>query len=169
MPNDPKAEKKKVESEEREIQERTSPGGYVVYEAVRQEGLDELKRSNSALAWSGLAAGLSMAFSLLSEGILDSRLPDAPWRPLIAKFGYCVGFLVVVLGRQQLFTENTLTVILPSCANRLSARSATWADFGRLFWRLTWWAHSSWVGFSATPKWFRSKCAPRWLRSHAPR
>jgi hypothetical protein len=64
MPNDPKAEKKKVESEEREIQERTSPGGHIVYEAVRQEGLDELKRSNSALAWSGLAAGLSMAFSL---------------------------------------------------------------------------------------------------------
>jgi formate/nitrite transporter FocA (FNT family) len=54
-----------------------------------------------------------MGFSLLSEAILSSRLPDAPWRPLIAKFGYCIGFLLVVLGRQQLFTENTLTVILP--------------------------------------------------------
>jgi formate/nitrite transporter FocA (FNT family) len=103
----------KEEREEQEIQERTSPGGHIVYEAVRQEGLDELQRSNSALAWSGLAAGLAMGFSLISEGILRSHLPDAPWRPLIAKFGYSVGFLLVVLGRQQLFTENTLTVILP--------------------------------------------------------
>ena len=54
-----------------------------------------------------------MCFSLISEGLLRSHLPDTPWRPLIAKFGYCIGFLVVVLGRQQLFTENTLTVILP--------------------------------------------------------
>jgi len=113
MPNDSQTRKKKEESEEREIEQRTSPGGHIVYEAVRQEGLEELARSNSALAWSGLAAGLAMGFSLLSEAILQSRLPDAPWRPLIAKFGYCVGFLLVVLGRQQLFTENTLTVILP--------------------------------------------------------
>jgi formate-nitrite transporter family protein len=113
MPNERKAEQKKEESEAQEIEERTSPGGHIVYEAVRQEGLDELKRTNSALAWSGLAAGLAMGFSLLTEAILYSRLPDAPWRPLLAKFGYCVGFLLVVLGRQQLFTENTLTVILP--------------------------------------------------------
>jgi len=113
MPNDSQTRKKKEESEEREIEQRTSPGGHIVYEAVHQEGLEELARSNSALAWSGLAAGLAMGFSLLSEAILQSRLPDAPWRSLIAKFGYCVGFLLVVLGRQQLFTENTLTVILP--------------------------------------------------------
>ncbi len=113
MPNDSKAKKKKEETEEAEIQERTAPGGHIVYEAVRQEGLHELERSNSALAWSGVAAGLAMGFSLLTEGILRSRLPDAPWRPLIEKFGYSIGFLMVVLGRQQLFTENTLTVILP--------------------------------------------------------
>lgn len=113
MPNDRRVNRQKAESEEQEIRERTSPGGHIVYEAVRQEGLDELARSNSSLAWSGLAAGLSMGFSLLSEGILRSHLPDTPARALIARFGYCVGFLVVVLGRQQLFTENTLTVILP--------------------------------------------------------
>ncbi len=111
MPND-KA-KKKGESEETEVQERTSPGGHIVYEAVRQEGLHELERSNSALAWSGVSAGLAMGFSLLTEAVLQSHLPEAPWRPLITKFGYSMGFLMVVLGRQQLFTENTLTVILP--------------------------------------------------------
>lgn len=108
-----KAEEKKAEMEAEEVEQRASPRGQIVYEAVHKEGEHELKRSNSALAWSGLAAGLSMGFSLLSEAILRSHLPDTPWRPLIAKFGYCIGFLVVVLGRQQLFTENTLTVILP--------------------------------------------------------
>ena len=46
------------------------------------------------------------------EALLASGLPDSNWQPLISKFGYCIGFLIVVLGRQQLFTENTLTPIL---------------------------------------------------------
>ncbi|HTL30114.1 MAG TPA: formate/nitrite transporter family protein, partial [Tepidisphaeraceae bacterium] len=74
---------------------------------------DELKRPSSALFWSGLAAGMSMSFSMISEGLLRSHLPDTGWRPAVAKLGYSVGFLIVVLGRQQLFTENTLTPILP--------------------------------------------------------
>jgi formate/nitrite transporter FocA (FNT family) len=54
-----------------------------------------------------------MGFSLMTEGLLRAHLPDTEWRTLVAKFGYSIGFVVVVLGRQQLFTENTLTVILP--------------------------------------------------------
>ena len=97
----------------KEAEQRSSVTVHVVHEAVRREGEEELRRSTSALAWSGLAAGLSMGFSLIAEGILRSRLPDAPWRPLISKFGYSAGFVLVILGRQQLFTENTLTPILP--------------------------------------------------------
>ena len=104
---------KKSEHEEKQVEERSSPGGHIVYRAVHKEGQNELERSNSALAWSGLAAGLSMGFSLMSEALLSSHLPDTPWRLLIVKFGYSIGFLIVILGRQQLFTENTLTVILP--------------------------------------------------------
>lgn len=96
-----------------EADERSSPSGKVVYQAISQEGEDELKRSSSALAWSGVAAGLSMGFSFVGTGLLASFLPDEPWRPLISSFGYTLGFLIVILGRQQLFTENTLTVILP--------------------------------------------------------
>jgi len=54
-----------------------------------------------------------MGFSLLAEGLLRAHLPDREWRPLVSGLGYSVGFLIVVLGRQQLFTENTLTVVLP--------------------------------------------------------
>lgn len=99
--------------EEKQVEERVAIGANVVHEAIRREGEDELKRSSSALAWSGLAAGLSMGFSLVAEALLAAYLPDSPWTPLLSKLGYSVGFLIVVLGRQQLFTENTVTVILP--------------------------------------------------------
>jgi formate/nitrite transporter FocA (FNT family) len=102
-----------TERERAEAEERSSVKVRVVHEAVRREGEEELQRSSQALAWSGLAAGLSMGFSFITEGLLRHRIPDAPWRPLVAKFGYSVGFVLVVLGRQQLFTENTLTPMLP--------------------------------------------------------
>ncbi len=101
------------EKREEEIIERTSPPGEIVYEAIYAEGEHELHRNNAELALSGLAAGLSMGFSLVTEAFLRVHLPDAPWAPLLTKLGYSVGFLIVILGRQQLFTKNTLTVILP--------------------------------------------------------
>jgi formate-nitrite transporter family protein len=99
--------------EQEEVEWRSAPRTEVVYEAIREEGENELRRSSSTLAWDGLAAGLSMGFSLVAEGLLRAHLPETAWRPLVAKLGYSVGFLVIVLGRQQLFTENTLTVVLP--------------------------------------------------------
>lgn len=101
------------EEERVDANRRSAPHAGVVHEAVRLEGDVELLRSSHALAWSGLAAGLSMGFSLLAEGLLSAHLPDRSWRILISKFGYSVGYLIVILGRQQLFTENTITVILP--------------------------------------------------------
>ncbi|MHA3774612.1 formate/nitrite transporter family protein [Verrucomicrobiota bacterium sgz303538] len=106
-------EESKQKQSKAEAEERSSPSTHVVYESIRSEGEEELKRASAALAWSGLAAGLSMGFSFISEGILKHHLPAAGWQPLVTKLGYSVGFLVVILGRQQLFTENTLTVILP--------------------------------------------------------
>jgi len=109
------------EPELQEAQERSATTARVVYEAVRREGEDELKRTSAALAWSGLAAGLSMGFSLMIEGVLRAGMPDAPWSRLISKFGYCAGFVIVILGRQQLFTENTLTPMLPLLRHRDAA------------------------------------------------
>lgn len=93
------------------------------YEVIRREGLKELERPTAALFWSGLAAGLSMGFSFLAEGLLQSFLPDAKWSHLVATLGYSVGFVVVILGSQQLFTENTLTPIIPLLARRTMERA----------------------------------------------
>jgi formate/nitrite transporter FocA (FNT family) len=98
---------------EQDARERAAPSGKIVYRAILAEGEEELERPSSALFWSGLAAGLSMGFSLVAESLLATYLPEARWTRLVSKLGYSLGFLIVVLGRQQLFTENTLTVVLP--------------------------------------------------------
>ena len=72
-----------------------------------------MARPALSLWWSGVAAGLSISFSLLAQAILATHLPDASWRELVIALGYPVGFLMVVLSRQQLFTENTITVVSP--------------------------------------------------------
>ncbi|HYH09576.1 MAG TPA: formate/nitrite transporter family protein [Thermoanaerobaculia bacterium] len=101
------------EREHRDAEERSSPTAATVHHAICKEGESELERTTSALAWSGLAAGLSMGFAFLGTALLHGHLPHAKWTPLVTAFGYTLGFVIVVLGRQQLFTENTLTVVLP--------------------------------------------------------
>jgi formate/nitrite transporter FocA (FNT family) len=101
-----------------ESKKRTAPSGAVIYPAILREARDELRRPSMGLFWSGAAAGLSLAASVIAEALLRAHLPDAGWRPLVAKFGYSFGFLIVILGRQQLFTENTLTPVLPLLQER---------------------------------------------------
>jgi formate/nitrite transporter FocA (FNT family) len=103
-----------ADAEERsEAHERARPRTIVIYEAIREEGEADLERSPAGLAWSALAAGLSMTLSLVAMGALSANLPQSSWRPLIVDLGYPIGYLIVILGRQQLFTENTLTPLLP--------------------------------------------------------
>ncbi|PTW48666.1 formate/nitrite transporter FocA (FNT family) [Sphingomonas faeni] len=84
-----------------------------LHKAVREEGEEELDRPVSSLFFSGLAAGMAIASSLIAEGALHHALPDTPWRTVIVSLGYPIGFLVVILGRMQLFTESTITAMLP--------------------------------------------------------
>lgn len=104
--------------EEQEIEHRLRLRAAVVYEIIRVEGEGELARSFGALWWSGLAAGLSIGLSVVSQALLAAHLPDQPWKPIIEKLGYSVGFIVVIMARQQLFTENTLTAVLPVIARQ---------------------------------------------------
>lgn len=105
------------ETEVRDIEEMSAPRVPVIYEIVRRLGEEEMERPASSLWWSGIAAGLSISFSVLAEAILLTHLPDTAWRPLIADLGYSVGFLMVILARQQLFTESTITAVLPVLKN----------------------------------------------------
>jgi formate/nitrite transporter FocA (FNT family) len=106
------------EEEKDQAARHSTPRALVIHEIIRSEGEDELERTNTALALSGLAGGLSMGFSFLSLALLRASMPDTGWRHAVASFGYSVGFIIVVLGRQQLFTENTLTAVLPVLTRR---------------------------------------------------
>ncbi len=112
--------KKKAKRDELEetVSEIARPDAYVLHEVIRHNGDAELRRHGGALFLSAFAAGLSIALSLIVPGVLKSHLPEANWTKVITSMGYAVGFLVVVLGRQQLFTENTITPILPLLHDR---------------------------------------------------
>jgi len=99
--------------EQHDVDKNQPPRAAVLHEIIRTQGDKELERSVAALWWSALAAGLTMGLSLMGMGLLNSRLPDGEGFKVIASFGYCAGFLAVILARQQLFTENTLTAVLP--------------------------------------------------------
>ena len=117
-------------AEEKKAEEGESLDQNVTYEVIRREGDKELERPNSALFWAALAGGMSMGFSLVAEALLRSHLPDTEWRPLVTKLGYPVGFLIITFGSQQLFTENTITPVVPylvsRTADKLRKLSSLW-------------------------------------------
>ncbi|MFS7240595.1 formate/nitrite transporter family protein [Serratia proteamaculans] len=97
-----------------EVKEQNLPSrAAAVHEQIRMEGEKELERDWLALLWSAVAAGLSMGASLMAKGIFHARLPDDPSRFFIENIGYTFGFIIVIMARQQLFTENTVTAVLP--------------------------------------------------------
>jgi formate-nitrite transporter family protein len=115
-----------TEKEIKDVEELGTPRTPVIYEVVRRLGEEEMGRPLTSLWWSGVAAGLSISFSLLAQSILKTHLPEASWQPLVVSFGYCIGFVMAVLSRQQLFTESTITAVLPV------ATDFTWSNIGRM-------------------------------------
>lgn len=116
--DDAEARVSRSRPERAKIEDRRRLRAAAVYEIVRTEGEEELARPTASLVWSGIAAGISIGLSVVAEGLLRAHLPPADWRPLVDNFGYATGFLVVILGRQQLFTENTITAVLPLMADK---------------------------------------------------
>ncbi|MFQ1702094.1 formate/nitrite transporter family protein [Loktanella agnita] len=99
--------------EEAAVKQAENLSPKIIFEVIRQDGLEELARPNKSLFWSGIAAGIMISLSVLGEAIFRTYLPDADWRYLVENLGYSLGFLAVILGRMQLFTENTISTVLP--------------------------------------------------------
>lgn len=100
-------------SEDRKIDDNSALRPDLVYEVIRREGDEELSRSQRSLVLSSLAAGLAISASVIGEAMIGKQLPDEPWAELVADIGYTFGFIIVILGRLQLFTEHTITAVLP--------------------------------------------------------
>lgn len=101
------------EREQADVERRQAAAARVVHEVIRRQGDEELRRPALSLMWSGLAGGIAISASLVGKSAMQTYLPDAEWRPLVASIGYSLGFLIVVLGRLQLFTESTLSAVIP--------------------------------------------------------
>ncbi len=100
-------------AEEKSVEDATSLSPKLIYEVIRREGEEELARTKRSLIWSGIAAGMLISLSVLGEAIFRTYLPGGPASYLIENLGYSLGFLAVIMGRMQLFTENTITTVLP--------------------------------------------------------
>lgn len=83
-----------------------------IHEHILTDADEEMDRPVFELAYSGLAAGLGMGFSMLASALLVSRMTPAN-EPLAKAIAYPLGFIFVVLARHQLFTENTLEPVIP--------------------------------------------------------
>src|SRR6201996_9092451 len=114
------------DEDKRSVDERSSGSAKVVHEVVRLQGDEELGRPLQSLIFSGFAAGVAISASLLAEASLYKYLPKADWTNLVVFLGYPVGFVIVILGKLQLFTENTVTAVLPL------ATHPTFRNVGRL-------------------------------------
>lgn len=117
------AQEKSVQTsaEEESVKEAAALSPKLIYEVIRRDGEEELARTKRSLIWSGIAAGILISLSVLGEATLRTYLPDTPSRYLIENLGYSLGFLAVIMGRMQLFTENTITTVLPIMRDRTLA------------------------------------------------
>ncbi|MEJ5088356.1 formate/nitrite transporter family protein [Brucella pseudogrignonensis] len=116
------AENTSAEQTAETLKETLPSKSAAIHELIRRHGEKELGREVLALLWSAIAAGISMSFSMMARGILEANLPASEISFLISSAGYTVGFIIVIIANQQLFTENTITPVLPFM-DRPSARN----------------------------------------------
>ncbi len=110
--------------------EPKKPSGQILRHEI-QEGRVAIQRPVGGLFLSGLSAGLDIGFSLFLMGVMRTQVEGALPRPvveLLVANMYAVGFLFVVIGRSDLFTEQTTLAVLPVLNRRatLSALFRTW-------------------------------------------
>lgn len=113
-------------NEEDTVNKASALSSKLIYEVIRRDGTEEMERPLMSLWWSGVAAGMVISLSVIGEAIFRAYLPATRWRHLVESLGYTFGFLVVINGRMQLFTENTITSILPVVGQW------SWRNLGRV-------------------------------------
>jgi formate-nitrite transporter family protein len=94
--------------------------GRIFQQEVR-EGREALERTGTRLFASGFAAGLEVGLSLLFIALVRTWGEGAvsPLSlKLLAGTMYSFGFIVVILGRSELFTEQTTLAVLPLLAGK---------------------------------------------------
>jgi formate-nitrite transporter family protein len=79
-----------------------------ILQGTIENARSELSRSLTKLGFSGVAGGITMGLTALGISAMHAFLGEGGWRDLVAYLAYPLGFIAVIIGRAQLFTENTL-------------------------------------------------------------
>jgi formate/nitrite transporter FocA (FNT family) len=133
----------------------------VIHEVVRRHGDEEMERPAFSLLISALAGGIAICTSILAEAQMELLLPDEKWRPLVACMGYSTGFLVVILSHLQLFTESTLSAVIPVATHPERANVLRLLRFWGLVLGAICWALSSLRWLLSGNGSFRPRCMKR--------
>ena len=89
-----------------------------IHENILRPGFEELERSTGALLWSSLASGLVIGFSFVGGAYAASLVAGEAGKRAAAAAVYPLGFIMVILSRSELFTENTLVPVIPFLEKR---------------------------------------------------
>ena len=89
-------------------EERVRPSATEIYESVKRDAAEELARPIPALAFSALFAGATLGFGGLAAAAATSLAGGSSRAELVGALVYPIGFVATIIGRAQLFTENTL-------------------------------------------------------------
>ncbi|MDB6453096.1 formate/nitrite transporter family protein [Falsirhodobacter sp. 20TX0035] len=100
-------------TEVEELEEDLPSAAAAVHQLIREDGEKEMERDIRALLWSAIAGGITLSTSMLARAVLEAHLPDTGAAFLLEAAGYTIGFILVIAAGQQLFTENTVTPMLP--------------------------------------------------------
>jgi formate-nitrite transporter family protein len=84
---------------------------YQIFRAA-ENAREEIKRCPRTPAFSGLAGGLTMGLTGLGVASVRALIGDGQWQQFISYFICPLGFIAVIIGRAQLFTENTLYPVM---------------------------------------------------------
>lgn len=93
------------------------------------EELSQFNRPSAGLLISGLSAGLDVGFSLLLMAVMWTLTHDMLPEPLVSILVanmYAIGFIFVILGRSELFTEHTTLAFLPVLNGQTSLTALAW-------------------------------------------
>ena len=105
------------------------PHAVDIYERVCDDTVEELRRPPSSLAFSGLFAGFTIALAPLAYALALVTLGDGDSQKFVAALLYPIGYIAVIIGRAQFFTENTLYPVMVTMRKPefLGTSSRLWA------------------------------------------
>lgn len=110
-------EKKETRAKDQDADGGTRLTAAEIHENILGPGERELRRPVASLLWSALASGLVIGFSFVG-GAYTASLVDPGYQHAAFSAVYPLGFILVIMARSELFTENTLVPVIPFLEHR---------------------------------------------------